>query len=82
MNADRRDVQFAARGPFIEGLDVLQDVLEAEAVGRDQFVGQPVKHERIVRVGRVAERQGGLRHAGRLTRSRRDCHEEKMKRLR
>ena len=56
VNADRRDVQFAPRGPLVEGLDVLQDVLEAKPVGRNQLAGQPVEHERIVRVGRVAER--------------------------
>ena len=53
---------------------------KAKAVGRNQPVGQPVKHERIVRVGRVAERQGVLRHARRLTRTPRRCHEEKRRR--
>ena len=32
MDADRGDVQFAAGGAFVEGLDVLEDVFELEAV--------------------------------------------------
>jgi len=77
VNADRRNVQFPPRGPLVEGLDVLQDMLEVQPVGRNQLAGKAVKHERIVWVGRVAERESGLQHARSLTRPRRRCHEEK-----
>ena len=31
VNANGRDVQLTAGGPFVEGLDVLEDVFEAQA---------------------------------------------------
>ena len=31
MDANGRDVQLTAGGPFVEGLDVLEDVFEAQA---------------------------------------------------
>jgi hypothetical protein len=50
VNADRGDVQLASRGQFVQRLDVAQNMLELEAARRNQFLGQPIKHEGIVRV--------------------------------
>ena len=63
MDADGGDVQFAAQGTLVQSLDVLQDVLETIALHRDQVLRQRVKHERIVRVGRMAKRERLLIHA-------------------
>jgi len=54
------------RGALVERLDVLQNVLEAEAVRGNQIPGQRVKHEGVIRVGRVAERQRRLFHPRKL----------------
>ncbi len=54
VNADRRDVQFRAEGAIVQGLYVLQDMLERPLSGVDAFVRQGVEHERVVRVGAVA----------------------------
>ncbi len=42
-------------GALIEGLDVLEDVLELVGAGVDQVFGQAVEHEGVVGVGGVAE---------------------------
>lgn len=55
VDADGRNIEFAAGGAFIEGLNVLEDVFEAVAFGVDEFLGEAVEHEGVVRVGRVAE---------------------------
>src|SRR5439155_15922977 len=57
VKADGRNVELATRGPFVERLDILQDVLKTEAARRYQSLRQSVKHEGIVRIGRMAERQ-------------------------
>ena len=62
MDADGGDVEFAARGALVQRLDVLQNVFEAEAVRRDQTLRQRVKHEGVVGVRRMAERQRRLLH--------------------
>ena len=62
VDADGGDVEFAARGALVQRLDVLQNVLEPEAVRRDQVLRQRVKHEGVVGVRRVAERQRRLLH--------------------
>src|SRR5262249_30979288 len=62
MNADGGKVKFTPGGALIQGLDVLENVLEPKALRRDQSLGQSVKHERIVRVGRMSERQGAVLH--------------------
>src|SRR5439155_17373275 len=41
--------------PLVERLDVAQDVLELEAAGVDRAFGQGPEHERVVRIGTVAE---------------------------
>ena len=38
-------------------LDVLQDVLEAEAVRGDQILRQGIKHEGVIGIGRMSKRQ-------------------------
>ncbi len=52
----------AARGTFVERLDVLQDVLKMKTVRGDQILRERVKHEGVVRIGRMAEGQGRLFH--------------------
>ena len=75
MNADCGEVQFAARGPLVERLDVLQNVLEPKAVSWNYLLGQRIKHERIVRIRRMAQREGSLRRMGRVVSSSQGCHD-------
>jgi len=53
MNADRRNIQLASGGPLVEGLDVLQNVLELKALGGNQILGQGIEHESIIGIGRM-----------------------------
>jgi hypothetical protein len=53
MDADGADVEFAASGAFVEGLDVLEDVFEL-VWGWDELAGEGVKHEGIIRIRRAA----------------------------
>ncbi len=80
VDRDRGDVQFAARRALVQRLDVLQDVLEPPAAGLDFVLRERVKHERVVGIGRVAERQE-LRHAGRSRAPSRSAAEAASKRL-
>jgi hypothetical protein len=66
VDADGGDVEFAARGALVQRLDVLQNMGEMIAVRRDEVLRQRVKHEGVVRVGRVAEGQGRLFHPQKL----------------
>jgi hypothetical protein len=56
MNADCRYIQFAPRGPLVEGLDVLQNVLELEAMSWNEILGQSIEHESVIRIGRMSQR--------------------------
>ena len=56
MNANGRDVQFASRGPLVERLDVLQNMLELKAMGRNQALGQGIEHESVIGIGRMPQR--------------------------
>ena len=56
MNADGRNIQLAAGRSLVEGLDVLENVLELETASRDETASQRVKHEGIVRIRGVAKR--------------------------
>ena len=62
VNADRGNIEFTPKGAFVKCLDVLEYVLELEIISRYQTFCQPVKHERIVRVRRVAERKSTWHH--------------------
>jgi hypothetical protein len=64
MNADCGNIEFAPGGAFVQGLDILEDVLEKQTVSDDQPLSEAVKHERVVRIGRVAEGQGLGGHVG------------------
>ena len=66
VNADSGNVEFATRGAFVQRLDVLQNVLKTEAVRGNQILRQRVKHEGIVRVGRVAKGQRRWLHPRKL----------------
>src|SRR5262249_13815905 len=70
-------VQFAPGGALVQGLDVLKNVLKLKAVRGHQVPGQPIKHEGIVRVGRMAQRQRGSTHAGKLNTPAPRCHQRK-----
>ena len=50
MDADRGDVEFPAGGALVQGLDVLEDVLELIPARRDQVLRQGIKHEGVVRI--------------------------------
>jgi hypothetical protein len=56
MKANGRNIQLAPRGPLVQRLDVLQDVLELEAAGGNQVFGQPIEHESVIRIGRMSQR--------------------------
>jgi hypothetical protein len=56
MNADRRNIQFAAGGPLVESLDVLQNMFELEATGWNEILGQSVKHKSVIRIRRMPQR--------------------------
>ena len=62
VDGQRGDLEPAVRGPAVEGLDVAQDVLETEAAGRDELLGQRVEHERVVGVRAVAQPHEAIRH--------------------
>ena len=51
VDADGGNVEFAARGALVQRLDVLQNVLEAEAVRGNQILRQRVKHEGVIGSG-------------------------------
>ena len=55
VDADRRDVELAAGGAFVKGLDVLQDVFEAHPGRWDQVLRQAVKHEGIIGIRTVTQ---------------------------
>jgi hypothetical protein len=75
VDADGGNVEFAARGAFVERLDVLQNMLETEAVRRNQIFRQRVKHEGVIGVGRMAERQSRLLHRQKIKRRNACCHD-------
>jgi hypothetical protein len=54
VDANGRYVQFAAARALVQRLNVLKNVLESKAVGWNEFLGQPVKHEGVVRIRRMA----------------------------
>ena len=62
MNADGGDIQLAARGAFIERLDVLQNMLKRVTASINEPFREGIKHKGIIRIGRMAERQ--LHHRG------------------
>src|SRR5258707_1389489 len=72
MDTHSRNIEFAAGGAFVEGLNVLQDMLEFEAEGCNQFLCQVLKHESSIRVQGVAKGQRLLRHARKLRALRQD----------
>ena len=55
MDADGRQLQFAGESPAIERFDIDQLVAEFEIAGVDLAVGQGVEHERVVRIGTMAD---------------------------
>jgi len=60
VNAHGGNIQLPARGALVQRLDVLQNMLESEPVRGNQVLRQRVKHEGIVRVGRMAQSQSRL----------------------
>ena len=57
MNADGADIQLAARGAFVERLDILQNVLKGVPARINQILRLRLKHESIVRIGGMAKRE-------------------------
>ena len=51
VHADRRGVELAHLRPFVERLNIAQDVIVPEVFGRHAAAGKPVEHERVVGVG-------------------------------
>ena len=62
VNADRRDFQLAQESPAIKRLDILQLVAERQVAGRDLVVRQGVEHERIIRIGAMADGDQAFGH--------------------
>ena len=57
VNADGADIQLAARGAFVERLDILQNVLKGVPARINQILCQCIKHKGIVRIRRMAKRE-------------------------
>ena len=55
MNRNRRHLQLAVHGAAVQRLDVLKLVNELEIAGIDQVIGERVKHEGVVGVGRMGD---------------------------
>ena len=55
VNRDRGDVQFAAKRALIQRLNVFEPMLEAIAAQIDLVFRHRVKHEGVIRIGRMAE---------------------------
>jgi hypothetical protein len=55
VHRDRGDLQLAAQGSLVERLNILQDMLKLPPSRRQQVLGQPIKHERIIRIRRMPE---------------------------
>ena len=64
VDRNRRDVQLAAHRAFVQRLDVLEPMLETVTAQVDLVLRHRVKHERVVRIGRMSEREDRviLRH--------------------
>jgi hypothetical protein len=54
-------VQFSAERAFVQGLDILQLMHEFVAAQVDLVLRHRVKHERIIGIGRMAERERSVR---------------------
>ena len=50
VNGDRRNIQFAPHGSFIQGLDILKDMLKAIVSRLDLAFRHGVEHEGVIRV--------------------------------
>ncbi len=62
MDTDGAHIQFAACGAFIERLDVLQNMFKGQPTGRNQILGQGVKHKGIVRIRRMPQSNRAIGH--------------------
>ena len=56
MKADRRDVVGSFASFFIQRLNIFQLMLEFQVAGFDLVRRQGVEHKRVIRIGRVSER--------------------------
>ena len=74
VDADGGDVQLTAGGALVQCLDVLENMLEAEALRGDEFLRQSVEHEGVVGIGRMAESERAQNHEPRLGRAGAGCH--------
>ena len=64
VNGDGGDFQFAGSGPLVQGLDVLQHVLELIRAAVQQVLGQAVEHEGVVRIRGMSEAEELFWHRG------------------
>ena len=55
VNGDSCDIQLSPRGALVQGLDILENVLESIAVLVDLVGRHGVKHESVIGIGRVAQ---------------------------
>ena len=55
MEREGRHLEPSFERPFVQRLDVPEDVLELEAAGVDRAGGERPEHERVVGIGAVAE---------------------------
>ena len=62
VEADGRNLQFAAQRPAVERFNVLQFVTELKVAGVELVVGEGVEHEGVVGVGTVTDRDELFRH--------------------
>jgi hypothetical protein len=66
VDADGGNVEFAARGALVQSLDVLQNVLKMKTVRGNQIFRERIKHEGVVRVGRMTKSQSRFFHPRKL----------------
>ena len=57
VDGDGGDVELSAGGAFVEGLNVLKDVLEFVTGRGEEVFGERVEHEGVVGIGRMAKRE-------------------------
>ena len=66
MERDGGDIQFPLLTAMVESVDVLQDVLLLMAAQVHQPLGNSVKHESIVGIGRMAKEKLHMGRPNRL----------------
>src|SRR6476646_9836615 len=57
VNRYGRYVEFLTHTPFVKCLDIFESLIKRIPVQINLILGDPIKHERVVRIRRMAERK-------------------------